>query len=167
MNDSTDKRPQPLSAAEEAVVRALSRVMYALPRAIDLDMRRELQMPLIDYTALMHLSEARDRRLRMSELATACELSLSGMSRLAGHLESQGLVRRVKSDKDARIAYAVLTDAGFAQLEEAWPINLASVRRNFVDHLNGIDLAMLAKAFQKTATPGDALSEGQTGQTPS
>jgi DNA-binding MarR family transcriptional regulator len=153
VNHSADDHPQPLTPSEEAVVRALGRLMYALPRAIDLDMRQEQQLPLIDYSALMHLSEAPARRLRMSELAAACELSLSGMSRLAGHLESQGLVRRVRSSDDARVSYAVLTDAGFARLEQAWPTNLASMRRNFLDHLKGIDLAMLAKAFEQTATP--------------
>ncbi|WP_245718956.1 MarR family winged helix-turn-helix transcriptional regulator [Micromonospora rhizosphaerae] len=166
MNDSADERLQPLTPVEEAVVRALGRIMHALPRAIDLDMRQEQHLPLIDYDALMHLSEAPERRMRMSELATACELSLSGMSRLAAHLESEGLVRRVRSENDARVSYAVLTDAGFARLERAWPTNLASIRRNFLDHLQGLDLAMLAKAFERTATPGDAAQERQPGEAP-
>jgi DNA-binding MarR family transcriptional regulator len=130
MNASTDGHLQPLTASEEAVVRALGRVMHALPRAIDQDLRRERGMPLIDYNALMHLSEAPERRMRMSELAAACELSLSGMSRLAAHLEQQGLARRVRSDDDARVSYTVLTDAGLARLEEAWPTSLVSVRRH-------------------------------------
>jgi DNA-binding MarR family transcriptional regulator len=161
VSDSTDERPTPLTADEEAVVRALARVMYALPRAIDQDMRREQHMQLIDYTALMHLSEAPDRRLRMSALASACELSLSGMSRLAAHLEGQGLLRRVRGEEDARVTYAVLTEAGFARVEQAWPTNLASVRRHFLDHLEGIDLTVLAKAFQQTAAHSDPEPKGE------
>src|SRR3546814_17646589 len=68
-----------------------SRVMYALPRAIDAEMIREQRLPIIEYLALMHLSEAPNRQLRMSELATACEMSLSGMSRVLHRLEGQGL----------------------------------------------------------------------------
>src|SRR4051794_18457974 len=107
---------QPLNPNEEAVVRALSRVMYALSRAIDADMVREQRLPLVEYLALMHLSEAPDRQLRMSELATTCEMSLSGMTRVVHRLESQGFIERVRCEQDARGWNAVLTDAGLARL---------------------------------------------------
>ncbi|TDC39533.1 MarR family transcriptional regulator [Micromonospora sp. 15K316] len=142
----------PLNPDEEAVVRALQRVIYALPRAIDAAMLREQGLPLIEYLTLMHLSEAADRQLRMSELATICELSLSGMTRVVQRLEGQGFVQRVRSDQDARVWNAVLTDAGFARLEQAWPTNLIATRRHFIDHLAGLDLKQLAAAMQKIAT---------------
>ncbi|KAB8181922.1 MarR family winged helix-turn-helix transcriptional regulator [Microbispora catharanthi] len=142
---------QPLTAEEDALIRALPRLIYALPRAIDADMVREQQLPLIEWTALMRLSEAPQRRMRMGELAVACELSLSGMTRIVTVLERQGLVERVRCDDDARGLNAVLTDAGLARLEQAWPSNLASVRRHFLDHLEGVDLARLARAIQNVA----------------
>ncbi|MEV5897397.1 MarR family winged helix-turn-helix transcriptional regulator [Nonomuraea fuscirosea] len=144
----------PMTPDEEALVRALPRLMYALPRAIDADMVREQRMPLTEWTALMRLSEAPRRRMRMGELALSCELSLSGMTRIASALEGQGLIQRVRSDDDARGWNAVLTDAGLARLKLAWPSNLASVRRHFLDHLEGIDLARLARAIQNVATNG-------------
>ncbi|WP_351237352.1 MarR family winged helix-turn-helix transcriptional regulator [Streptomyces sp. NPDC002133] len=143
---------QPLSPDEEAVVRSLNRVIYALPRAMDADMVREQRLPVIEYLTLMHLSEAPDRQLRMSDLATACEMSLSGMTRVVHRLEDQGLIQRVRSEKDARGWNAVLTDAGFDRLREAWPTNLAAVRRHFLDHLVGLDLKTLAAALQNIAT---------------
>ncbi|TYC06879.1 winged helix-turn-helix transcriptional regulator [Micromonospora sp. WP24] len=142
----------PLSPDEEAVVRALNRVIYSLPRAIDADMLREQGLPLIEYLTLMHLSEAANRQLRMSELATICELSLSGMTRVVQRLEAQGFVQRVRCEQDARGWNAVLTDAGFARLEQAWPTNLAATRRHFIDHLAGLDLKQLAAAMQKIAS---------------
>jgi DNA-binding MarR family transcriptional regulator len=143
---------QPLNQNEEAVVRALSRVMYALPRAIDAEMLREQRLPLVEYTALMHLSEAPDWQMRMNELAAACEMSFSGMTRVAQRLESEGLIRRVRCTHDARGCNAVLTDAGFARLEAAWPAHLAAVRRHFLNHLTGIDLSQLARAMQNVAS---------------
>src|SRR4051812_43425795 len=143
---------KPLTADEEAVVRALGRVIYALPRAMDADMMREQRLSLVEYLALAYLSEASDRKLRMSDLAAAVEMSLSGMTRLVTRLEGQGLVQRVRSDIDARGADAVLTDEGFARLEEAWPANLAAVRRHFLDHLEGLDLKKLAVALRNIAT---------------
>lgn len=143
-----------LTPDEETLVRALPRLMYALPRAIDADMVREQQLPLIEWTALMRLAEAPGRRMRMGELAVACEVSLSGMTRIAGVLQKQGLIERVRSDDDARGWNAVLTDAGLDRLERAWPSNLASVRRHLLDHLEGLDVAALARAIQKVATTG-------------
>jgi DNA-binding MarR family transcriptional regulator len=125
--------------------------MYTLPRAIDADMIREQQLPLTEYTALMHLSEAPDRQLRMRALVAACEMSLSGMTRVAQRLESEGPIRRVKSTDDARSNNAVLTDAGLARLERARPTNLDALRRHFLDHMTGIDLAQLARAMQNVA----------------
>ncbi|WP_440105120.1 hypothetical protein [Streptosporangium sp. H16] len=55
---------------------------------------------------------------------------------------------------DARGWSAVLTAAGLARLERAWPSNLASVRRHFLDHLEGVDLARLARALQHVPITG-------------
>jgi DNA-binding MarR family transcriptional regulator len=147
--------PRPLSSAEEAVVRALGRVITVVPRALDADMLREQRLSLNEYTALMHLSEVPDQRMRMSELAAACDLSLSGMTRIVSRLEQQGFVARVRCEEDARGWNAVLTDAGLARLEAAYPTNLASVRRHIVDHLDGLDLTQLADALRRFATTGE------------
>lgn len=144
--------PQALTADEEALVRSLARIIYALPRALDTDLVREQRMPLIEYLTLMHLSEAADRQLRMSDLAAVCELSLSGMTRVVQRLEKQGIVQRVRSEQDARGWNVVLTDAGLARLRDAWPTNLAFVRRHFLDHLGGLDIKTLASALENVAT---------------
>ena len=61
----------PLSGAEEAFLRAWSRAALTVPRALDADLLIGQGMSLSDYSALMHLSEAPGRSLRMSELASA------------------------------------------------------------------------------------------------
>ncbi|AWS40832.1 MarR family transcriptional regulator [Streptosporangium sp. 'caverna'] len=143
---------RPLARDEEAVVRALSRVITVIPRVMDADLMREQRLPLSEYMALMWLSEAPHRRMRMSELAAACDLSLSGMTRVVTRLEAQGLVKRVKCAEDARGLNAVLTDAGLARLEQAWPTHLDSVRRHIIDHLDGLDLVRLARALERFGT---------------
>src|SRR2546429_2077633 len=92
----------PLSAGEEAFLRAWSRAALTVPRALDADLLAGQGMSLSEYTALMHLSEAPGRSLRMSDLASACALSLSGMSRSVSRLEALGLVGRVRSSWDGR-----------------------------------------------------------------
>ncbi|MDP9846503.1 MarR family winged helix-turn-helix transcriptional regulator [Streptosporangium lutulentum] len=152
---SPTSSPRPLNRDEEAVIRALGRVILVMPRVMDADLMREQRLPLSEYSAMMHLSEAPHRRMRMSELAAACDLSLSGMTRVVTRLETDGLVERVKCEEDARGLNAVLTDAGLARLERAWPTHLASVRRHMVDHLDGMDLARLARALERFGTDAE------------
>jgi DNA-binding MarR family transcriptional regulator len=148
-----DGRPlRPLDDAEEVLVRALGEVMTGLPRVVDADMVRDAGLPLSEYTALMLLSEAPRRRMRMSELAVASNLSLSGMTRVVTRLEKQGFIERARCEEDLRGWNAVLTDDGFARLEEAWPAHLASIRRRVLDKLAGHDLTALAAALRQVET---------------
>lgn len=149
---TTASGPLPLDPDEEAFIRSLNRIIYTLPRVMDAELIREQQLPLVEYMTLMHLSEAPSRRLRMSELAGAVEISLSGMSRIVTRLEAQRLVERVRCEEDARGWNAVLTDAGLTRLEMAWPSHLAAVRRHILDHFVGIDLGELARAMQRIGT---------------
>ncbi|MFJ4846364.1 MarR family winged helix-turn-helix transcriptional regulator [Streptomyces sp. NPDC088733] len=135
-------------------MRELSRVMLVLPRVVDNDLVREAGLPLSEYTSLMHLSEAPDGQLRMSELADACNLSLSGVTRVVIRLEKQGWVERVKCAEDGRGWNAVLTDTGLARLEQAWPTFLSTVRQHLVDHFDGHDLAPLTAALRNVAVEG-------------
>ena len=142
---------RPLTPDEMAFLRALWRATLALPRAYDADLLREQHMSMSEYTVLMYLSEAPDRHLRMSELAHACTLSLSGVSRIVSRLERSGLVVRERACDDGRGWSAVLTDDGLRRLEEAWPHHLASVRRHLFDHVQGLDLPAVTAAFERFA----------------
>ena len=133
-------------------MRALGRLMLVLPRQLTADLEHEQRMSASEYHVLRHLSESRCGQMRMSELAQACDMSLSGMTRLAAKLEAQGFVVRTKCENDARGWNAVLTERGLARLREAWPSHLASVRRHIFAHLNGLDLTKLAAALDAITT---------------
>lgn len=135
-------------------MRALGRFLLVVPRALDADLMREQRMSASEYSVLRNLSETPGRRMRMSELAAACDMSLSGMTRLAAKLETLGYVKRIRCEEDARGANAVLTEAGLERLREAWPTHLASVRRHIFDHLGELDLKRLAAAFSAMAVDG-------------
>ncbi|SCL22794.1 DNA-binding transcriptional regulator, MarR family [Micromonospora pallida] len=151
---TTEQTPQqgPLTANEEAFLRAFARTIITVPRAFDADLLREQGMSMSEYTVLRLLSEAPDRRLRMNDLATGGALSMSGMSRIVDRLEAQDLVRRQRCPNDRRGYHAVLTDAGFDRLRHAWPTHLASVRRHVFDHLRAGDLAAFTAALERFAT---------------
>jgi DNA-binding MarR family transcriptional regulator len=141
----------PLDQDEEAFLRALGRVLAYLPRVVDADMVSEQPITGGEYMVLVHLSEAPQNRMRMSELANACGLSLSGMTRVVKRLEAQSLVLREKCPDDGRAWLAVLTSSGWTILKQAWPTNLASVRRHIFSRLEGCDVAAAAKVLERIA----------------
>jgi DNA-binding MarR family transcriptional regulator len=128
--------PLPLSSDEELAWRALLRIVVSLPRKLDEDLVRAAGMSLTEYTALMSLSEASCRRLRMGDLAIATGLSASRVSRIVDDLCRRGLVDRQRSNKDGRRHFATLTPAGLTKLEGAYPEHLASARRRVVDQID-------------------------------
>src|SRR3954452_504766 len=149
---ASDPQVVPLSVEEEAFLRAWSRAALTVPRALECDLLIRQGMSLSEYTALMHLSEAPGRSLRMSDLASACALSLSGMSRIVSRLAAQGLVERERSSCDGRGLNAVLTDAGLGRLRLARPTHLARVRRHMMAHLNELVLPAVTAALQRFAS---------------
>lgn len=160
MTESVRAEPEPLSPEEDDFFRVFARTLVAVPRALDADLRREQDLTMSEYSAMMYLSEAPGRWLRMSELATAHALSPSGMTRVVQRLEKQGWVRRERSTDDGRGANAVLTDAGLARLEEAWPTHLASVRRHVIAHLDGLDVPRITAALREF---GEGAGDGDHG----
>jgi DNA-binding MarR family transcriptional regulator len=133
--------PAPLTPDEERAWRALARAVQVITRVLDAELLQAHGLSLTEYSALTNLSEQPGRSMRMSELAGLVSISVSGLTRVVERLARQGLVERVKADTDGRGQLAVLTPAGFARLEQAYPTHLAGVREHVMDHLTELDLA--------------------------
>jgi DNA-binding MarR family transcriptional regulator len=151
----------PLTPTEEALWRALMRLMLTLHRALDDDLLRARGMTANEYTVLMNLSEAPNRELRITELADAAALSVSRMSRLIDDLQSRSLVAKRRSEIDGRGNVASLTRQGMARLEAAYPDHLASARRLVLDHVDREDLARVARTLEVIASQLDGRAEGE------
>ena len=130
-------------AAFHALVRAHARVV----RILEAELEAEQGLTLPAYEVLAHLSEAPDRRRRMTELAAFAFLTPSGLTRLVDKLVRDGLVERQRCGTDARVVYAALTDAGFDRLVAAYPMHLRGVREHFVDLLDPAQLDAIAHAL--------------------
>jgi len=140
-----------LSDAENALWRALMRIVKVMPRHLDNDLIRGAGMTASEYTTIMHLSEAPNRELRMADLAGVCGLSASRVTRLVDDLQTRGLVTKTASTSDARGNVARLTPKGMAKLKAAWPVHLASVRRRFFDSIDPGAVPAAAKALTQAA----------------
>ncbi|WBB59233.1 MarR family transcriptional regulator [Streptomyces sp. WMMC500] len=102
---------------------------------LDRQLRRDSGMPVAYYEILVHLSEAPERSLRMSQLAELARSSRSRLSHAVAALEKAGYVSRCATDADRRGSVAQLTDAGFAVLEAAAPGHVTEVRKHLFDVL--------------------------------
>ncbi len=122
-----------------------------LVRRLDDDLRTTHGLTLSSYEVLLFLAWSPDRRMRMGDLAGRVLITLSGVTRLIGRLEREGLVRRERSPEDGRGSYAVLTEAGLLRLREAHPTHLAGVRRLFLGHFNDEELRMLAGFWDRVS----------------
>lgn len=142
-----------LSRLELAAWRGFLRVHAALVLELDRELAHEHDLPLTQYEVLLHLGDAADHRLRMTELASSVLLSQSGITRLVDRLEREGLVERVPCRDDRRGLWAILTDAGRTRLAEARPTHLAGVRARFLEHLGEEELEALAAAWERVS-PG-------------
>lgn len=144
-------KAQPLSSTEEALWRAIMRIVKVLPRVLDSDLIHGVGLSASDYSTIMHLSEAPNRELRMSDLANATGLSASRMTRLVDDLQSRSFVTKVASSTDARGNVARLTPRGMAKLRAAWPVHLTSVRTRFFDQMDTAEIKLVAAAMSTVA----------------
>jgi DNA-binding MarR family transcriptional regulator len=143
---------KPLSPSEEALWRAVMRIVKVIPRHLDGDLIRGAGLTASEYTTIMQLSEGPNRELRMADLANATNLSASRMTRLVDDLQSRGLVTKTASSSDARGNVARLTPRGMAKLKSAWPVHLASVRHRFLDFIEAAAVEGVANALAEVAT---------------
>ena len=84
----------------------------SLTRELNAELVADHGLTINDYEVLLHLAQADGMRLKRVELAERVVLTASGITRLLDGLQSSGWVCKASCPSDARITYAVLTDAG-------------------------------------------------------
>jgi DNA-binding MarR family transcriptional regulator len=138
--------PREMKAWRSYII-ASRRLLEALESDLD---GHDLSMP--DYEVLAQLSDAPDRRMRMSELAEISMLSKSRLSHRMKVMEKSGWVRREVCPDDKRGSFAVMTEKGWRAIVKAAPDHVASVRNRFVDNLTLKEQEELAKIFDRVTT---------------
>lgn len=146
-----------LSEAEQVSWRSWLSANLLLPDRLGRDLQAEAGLTLADYEILVRLSEAPDRRVRLSDLASQTLSSRSRLSHQMDRMQNAGYVRREECEDDKRGFYAVLTDQGWEMLVASAPVHVESVRRRLVDVLTPEEFATLGRINAKIVA---ALEEG-------
>lgn len=139
--------PRWLSEDEQQTWRLALHTHKLLLRQLDRDLHSD-GLSAHDYEILVGLSEAPDRRMRMTELADATSQSRSRLSHQITRMETRDLVRREECEGDKRGTWAVLTDFGMATIERVAPRHVESVRKHFIDRLTPDQLDEVRTAYQ-------------------
>ena len=139
-------------------LRAHARLTEILGRELE----RERQLPLPWYDVLVTLSEARDGRLRMSELAAAVAFSRSGLTRLVDRMARDGLIVRRRSTTDRRVTFAELTAEGRNVLRRAAPTHLRGVDAYFTALVAEDEAQMLHRFFSRVLDRLGQLDDAAT-----
>ncbi|MGA5041765.1 MarR family winged helix-turn-helix transcriptional regulator [Streptomyces capoamus] len=134
-----------LTPEEQRAWRAYNAASRLLEDAIDRQLQQEGGMPHLFYMVLANLSEAPDRRLRMTDLAETLKITRSRLTYAVTRLERDGLVRREDCRRDRRSSLAVLTDEGMAVLERTAPGHVETVRSALFDRLTPEQVGQLAE----------------------
>ncbi len=137
------------SAAGMIAWRSFLKAHSMISRRLEAELMSEEDLPLASYDVLVQLTEAPDRRLRMTGLADAVLLSRSGLTRLVDRLTRDGLVTRQACEDDARGTYAVLTPAGLSRLREASKVHLRGVEEHMTGRLSDSELATLTCLLER------------------
>lgn len=135
--------PEP-TVPDSAWVRLL-RAHAALTRELSARLEALHALTLSDFDVLVQLYYAEGRRMRRVDLARSVLLTPSGITRLLDGLESGGLVAKERCDSDARVAYAVLTEAGVRKIEEARESHLADIEELFGSRFSPQEREQLAE----------------------
>ncbi|WP_313550548.1 MarR family transcriptional regulator [Corynebacterium sp.] len=124
-----------LNDEEKDTFFTLMALIIEVDRSLDKQLNRNAGLSHFGYTALARLSEAENRQLRMSELASTANGSLSRLSQVIAKLEKKGWVTRSADPEDGRYTVATLTDAGYDKVVETAPGHVEQVQKVLFDPL--------------------------------
>jgi len=130
-------------AASLGVWGRLLRGHAGVTRELSASLQAEHGLTINDYEALLLLSKAERNSLRRIDLASRLVLTASGVTRLLDGLERAGWVAKRNCESDARVTYAVLTDAGHEKLEQAAGSHVRHIRSLLEDRYSCAELDTL------------------------
>jgi len=138
MDDTRWLTPDQLRAWKKFVA-----VVEVLPGVLDSQLQRDADVTHFEYFTMAMLSEAPDRTLRMTSLASATNSTLPRLSHVVSRLEKRGYVDRAPCPEDRRATNATLTEEGWRKVVATAPGHVDTVRENVIEPLTAEDVADL------------------------
>ncbi|GAA3646443.1 MarR family winged helix-turn-helix transcriptional regulator [Microbacterium marinilacus] len=128
--------PEDFTPEELDTWSTLATLLEWLPAVLDAQLQRDSEISHFEFGVLFALSQAEGGTLRLSELASYANGTLSRLSRAVARLEAKDWVRRAPDPHDGRSNVASLTEQGQDAVRRAAPGHVALVRRLVFDSLS-------------------------------
>ncbi len=147
---------QPLRVTTSPAVEAMGQLIgahSALTRELSAQLVEQHGLTLSEVEVLLLLSRAPKQSMRRIDLSRDIRLSPSGVTRMLDRMEATGLVEKGVCEQDARVSYAVLTDAGIAKLHAVWPDHLAAIDRLLGERFDARELNQLTELLNRVSGP--------------
>lgn len=113
-----------------------------------------------DYAVLLALSEAENRTLRASALASVIDWQRSRLSHHLGRMEKRGLIQRSSCPDDVHGINVTMTDAGAAAFRTGSVHHLRAVKELFLDALTPPQLSYVQELTVTLRRQLDLKPEG-------
>src|SRR4051794_975771 len=132
-----------------------------LTRQLSTLLEEQHGLTMSEYEVLFLLSRQDDHSMRRVDLSREVRLSPSGITRMLDRLEATGLVEKGSCPKDARVTYAVLTDAGMEKLRECAPDHMGEIERLIGERLSDDEIESLGRLLGRLSDLDDDCSIGE------
>jgi len=152
---------------QTSALTVFARLLHAyrwLSREIEARLIERHGLTVNDFETLLHLSREEDGKLRRVDLAERLRLTPSGVTRLLDGLERSGLTEKAVCDADARVSYAVLTDAGRVVLQAAYETHSETTGELIGARLSPAELAEIASLLARLPGVGGVEGEACAGE---
>ena len=149
--------------ASSRSVEALGHLLGAhatLTRQLSAQLLEDHGLTMSEYEVLLLLSREPEHSLRRIDLSREVRLSPSGITRMLDRLETTGLVEKGACAKDARVTYAVLTEAGMKKLRECTPDHVDAIERLIGERLSEEEVETLGRMLGRLSDLDDDCRVG-------
>ena len=102
-----------------------------------------------EFLLMLHVERTEANRLARSELAKRMHVSASTVTRMVAPMEKIGLVAREADERDARLGFVAITEAGREKLMEALATFTKRAGYLLDDRLTGEDAERLKTALRR------------------
>jgi DNA-binding MarR family transcriptional regulator len=138
-----------LSDPEQHMWRGWLKLNAELAARLQRELQDDAGLSMPDFDVLVHLTDAPDGRVRVTDLARLLHWERSRVSHHVTRMERRGLVERAECADDGRGAFVAITPAGRAAIEQAAPGHVRAVRGLMFDALSSEDVVQLGSAIDK------------------
>lgn len=115
----------------------------------DEDFRAEVGIDVRTYDVLLHVFDAGESGIRMTDLAREVVITKTGLTSLIDRLEARSLVRRRADQSDRRAFRVTLTANGERVFRAAARIHVAGIHDRVGQHMSEEEARLVADVFER------------------